>query len=104
MIRTLNIVLNDGRRRLAVLGAMQVLCAFFEAATIALLIPFLAAVGSAQSQVDLSAVVRFGSPTAMPTSTTAAMLIGAVLCRTVTQIAAAWYWSRSVFHFEHQRR
>jgi ABC-type multidrug transport system fused ATPase/permease subunit len=104
VFQSLNLALLDGRGRLALLGVIQAICAFFEATTIALMIPFLAAVGSVQSSVDSSFVARFGFPAELPTATAAIVLVTAVAGRTAAQVAAAWFWSRSVYQFESDRR
>jgi len=104
MLRTLQSALPNSLRRLLALGAVQLLAATFEAVTITLLIPFLATVGGALPTVDLSFASVFGLPDHVPVATIARLLIAAIICRTIVQIAAAWYWSRSVQFFEHRQR
>lgn len=103
MIHSLLTMLPGCGIRLAALCALQIIAASLEALIVCLLIPFMSAVGSGRPQVPPLPAVPIGFQ-AVPTSTVAAILIGAVLGRSLIQIAAAWYWSQSVFHFEHQRR
>lgn len=102
--RSLGKTLVGSGPRLVLLGVLQFVAGLFEATTIGLLIPFLGAVGAAQPTVDLSFAAVLGFPDRAPVGTIAGLLIAAIGCRTVAQIAAATYWARSVQHFEHRAR
>jgi len=104
LLRTLQDTLSGSCGRLAWLGGLQVAAAGFEALSIAMMIPFLAAVGSGSAVVALPWSFMARIPPTIDTRVAAGILIGAIGIRTLAQCTAALFWSRSVEYFELRER